>query len=79
MRKTDRRRHELANILVTAPALRGEVVAIHKNGLRGKPSQAYMDWKHEVNALAADLGVTKTVMLERVIRQALRTLTHRQT
>lgn len=74
MRRTDRKRHQLAEELRKDSALQAEVKAIAQHGLQGKPSQRYMDWKHEVNALARELGVSNGVMLERVVKQALRTL-----
>lgn len=73
MRRTDRIRHTLGIALIDDPKLRIEAKQIAQWGLRGKPSARYIEWKHELNQLADELGIPQQTMLERVISQAVRT------
>lgn len=64
-------RDRLAEQLVNDTELRHEVTRIAQGVRDGKPSDAYIAWKHEVNALARSKRVPQSEMLKAIIEKAI--------
>lgn len=64
--------NRLARQLTNSPELRAEVATIAgRVGQGPKPSDEYIEWKHELNALADKMEVDRSTMTIRVCERAV--------